>query len=127
MISKVFVFKQAEFVLNMRTKNPSKFWAKIRKLKGIQTNNFDYLLINNTKIYDPSEVVEAFKQHWENIFQPHPPTQHQTILQHVRNIEQIMIQGHELTQQDPIIHHANLRQNHQDTSIPPKHTRREHP
>ena len=100
-----------------RTKNPSKFWAKIRKLKGIQTNNFDYLLINNIKIYDSSEVVEAFKQHWENIFQPHPPTQHQTILQHVRNIEQIMIQGHELTQHDPIIHHANLRHNHQNSHL----------
>ena len=59
-----------------RTTTPSKFWARIRRLQGTDKQHFEYLLINNIKIHEPREVAEAFKQHWENVFQPHPPTQH---------------------------------------------------
>ena len=100
-----------------RINTPSKFWAHIRKLKGTPTQHFEYLRINNNKISDPTEVTEAFKHHWENVFQPHPPTQNPLILRHVRNIEQQMTQGHAYIQHDHIIRLANLHQNHQHNHL----------
>ena len=95
-----------------RINTPSKFWSRIRKLKGTPTQHFEYLRINNNKISDPTEVTEAFKQHWETVFQPHPPTQHPLIVRHVHDIEQHMAQGHEHIQHDPYIRLANLLHNH---------------
>jgi len=100
-----------------RINTPSKFWAHIRKLQGTPRQHFQYLLINNNKISDPTEVTEAFKQHWENVFQPHPPIQHPFILGHVNNIEHQMAQGHEYIQHEPRISLANLFQNHEHNHL----------
>ena len=91
-----------------RINNPSKFWSHIHKLKGNTTEHFDYLNINNNRITEPQEVLEAFKQHWENVFQPHPPTPIPTVQEHITHINNYLEQEQENIRHDSHIHLHNL-------------------
>ena len=57
-----------------RVRSPREFWQLIRKLKGNNNPQFHHLTINNRHISDPEEVIRIFKDHWETVFHPHPPS-----------------------------------------------------
>ena len=53
-------------------KNPQKFWDKIKKLKGQNSNNNHHLKINDRIITDTKEKEETFRDIWKNIFRISP-------------------------------------------------------
>ena len=59
-----------------RRKNPTLFWKDIKKLRGTSTQNCTHLIYNNQHISDPQQIADTFKQVWENVYLPHPPSPH---------------------------------------------------
>ncbi len=95
-----------------RTTNPSKFWQGIARLRGTARPPFDYLLINNRKVTEPAEIAEHMQQHWETIFHPHPPTQHEPILEHINNVIHETQRLHDHTTPDQFIDTNSLDPEH---------------
>lgn len=91
-----------------RCTSPATFWRKIHKLQGTNKEEFEYLNINNIKVKDPNQVAEAFRDHWERIFTPHPITPIPNIQQHIHNIEQQITLEHNNISHDNIIRLENL-------------------
>lgn len=90
-----------------RTTNPTHFWRKIHQLRGNQTDRFRHLTINGDQITDPQHVADAFKQHWETIFRPHPLPTHAPSIDHIGNIVHQM--RHRNTAPTPTIDTSTLR------------------
>ena len=95
-----------------RTTNPTEFWRKIYNLRGITKTPFQYLNINNTRISDPPLVAEAFKNHWQQIFQPHPLPPHAPTMAHIDNITDHMLRTHRDTQPLATVHNNLLLPDH---------------
>ena len=55
--------------LNKIHKDSKKFWSEIKKLKGNQNNNNNYILHNNEKIHDIQRQEHIFRQIWSKTFQ----------------------------------------------------------
>lgn len=71
-----------------RTTDPTRFWRRIHCLRGIRKTRFSHLNINNTRVTDPTQITQAFKQHWEHVFQPHTLPLHEPSRQHIHTITQ---------------------------------------
>jgi len=97
---------------NHRTSNPSQFWKQIHKLRGTSKTPFQHLRVNNTNITDPQLVTNAFKQHWEHVFQPHRPPQHGPTTTHINAITDHMLHVQENTQPLNTIHTNILQPDH---------------
>lgn len=92
-----------------RTTNPTYFWQKIKNLEGAQSDKFQYLTIDNNRLTDPQDVADAFKEHWQTIFQPHPLPAHPPSLEHIHEVEHSMSQQN--TAPLPTIDTSTLRAN----------------
>lgn len=90
-----------------RTTNPTHFWRKIRNLQGTKTEKVQHLTIDNNHITDSQEVANAFKAHWQAVFQPHPLPAHPPALEHIQEIERSMAQQD--TAPTPIIDTSTLQ------------------
>ena len=95
-----------------RGTNPHFFWKQINRFRGTTTTPFEYLNINNTKITDPPAVTEAFKEHWEQVFHPHPPPPHPPSTTHINAVTDHMHQTQQQTQPLDLIDTNTLNAEH---------------
>ena len=95
-----------------RTHNPREFWQRIAKLRGTAAPPFDFLRVNGREVREPAEVAQTLKQHWETVFHPHPPAQHDFVTQHINNITEQTLRLHNHTTSDPTIDTSTLDPEH---------------
>lgn len=72
---------------SLRSANATQFWRRISCLRGAPKDRFQHLVIGNHTISDPQQVADAFRDHWQAIFHPHPLPAHPPSLEHIRDAE----------------------------------------
>lgn len=68
-----------------RSKNPSHFWQTIKRLRGNNKQGTIEFPDNNTTTSNPDDIVRIFRDTWEHIYHPNPPTSSQLIHTHLVN------------------------------------------
>ena len=85
-----------------RRTNPQRFWRKIKNLLGKKVPLPITLKFNNNTYESTQEILTAFKEHWQNIFIPHPTSRrsqphHDNIIRWTRDNQNLLTHDRQLT------------------------------